>query len=328
MNIYDIADKCGVSIATVSRVLNNSPKVRAQTREKVLEVIEAEGYTPNAFAQGLGSGSMGMVGVLCTDIRDPFYAEAVGHVEQYLRENNMNAILRCSGATPEGRKQALEYMVQHNVDAVVLVGSAFLEEEDNTPIAEAASRVPVILINGYIELPGVYSVTSDERGAMKDLVDLLMRRQRRRILLLHDQPTYSSRQKIAGYRDGYLAAGLEADPQLIVQVPRRLEDVNACVKQLLVRGVSFDAVIGTEDILALGTQKALQRIGLSLPIIGFNNSVLAGCATPELTSVDNNLETLCATAMEVLSNLLNKNEAPTHTEIPTRLVERDTFRAN
>lgn len=328
MNIYDIAEKAGVSIATVSRVLNDSPNVRATTRERVLEVIRQEGYTPNAFARGLGLGSMRMVGILCTNVRDTFYAEAVGYVEEHLRQNNLNAILRCTGPTAEDKKQALEYMVQKNVDAIVLIGSTFREDDNNSHIAAAALQVPIIIVNGHIDLPGVYCVTCDEKRAIFDLVDQLFRRHKKRILFLHEAITYSCQQKIAGYREGYAHCGETADDALIVQVERNLDAVNDCIKRLLVQGVSFDAVIGAEDILALGAQKSLHRIGLNMPIIGFNNSILARCATPELTSVDNGLQAMCTTALQVLDNLLDKQPATPHTVIPARLIERDSFRLN
>ncbi|MBQ4612844.1 MAG: LacI family DNA-binding transcriptional regulator [Clostridia bacterium] len=328
MNIYDIAEKSGVSIATVSRVLNDSPNVRAATRERVLEVIRAEGYTPNAFARGLGLGSMRMVGILCTSVRDPFYAQAVGHVEEHFRRNGLNAILRCTGPTTEEKKQALEYMTQKNVDAIVLIGSIFCEDEDNSHIAAAAQQVPIIIINGHIDLPGVYCVTSDERKAVCDLVEALFRRHKKRILFLHDIMTYSCQQKIAGYRDGCALFDEPVDDALIVPVERNLDAVNDCIKRLLVQGVSFDAVVGAEDILALGAQKSLHRIGLNMPIIGFNNSTLARCATPELTSIDNGLEQMCTIALGVLDTLLEKKEASRHTVVPAKLVERDSFRAN
>lgn len=328
MNIYDIAEKSGVSIATVSRVLNDSPNVRAATRERVLEVIRAEGYTPNAFARGLGLGSMRMVGILCTSVRDQFYAEAVGYVEEHFRQNGLNAILRCTGSTVEEKKQALEYMVQKNVDAIVLIGSIFREETDNSHIAAAAKQVPIIIINGHIDLPNVYCVTCDERKAVCDLVELLFRRHKKRILFLRDTMTYSCQQKINGYRDGYTMFDEAVDEALIVSVERNLDAVNDCIKRLLVQGVSFDAVVGAEDILALGAQKSLLRIGLNMPIVGFNNSTLARCATPELTSIDNGLETMCTTALRVLDDLLDKKEAPSHTVISARLIERDSFRSN
>ena len=85
MNIYDVAKQCGVSIATVSRVLNENPNVNAQTRARVLEVIRELGYTPNVFARGLGLNSMKMIGIMCTDVSDPYYAKAVSLTEQLLR---------------------------------------------------------------------------------------------------------------------------------------------------------------------------------------------------------------------------------------------------
>ncbi len=328
MNIYDIAEKSGVSIATVSRVLNDSPNVRASTRDRVLAVIRQEGYTPNAFARGLGLGSMRMVGILCTDVRDPFYAEAVGNVEEHLRKNSLNAILRCTGDTAEEKKAALAYMLQKNVDAVVLIGSVFREDDDNSHIAAAAQQVPIIIINAHIDLPGVYCVTSDERTAVRHLVNELFSRHKKRVLFLHDIMTYSCQQKIAGYRDAYAAAGEMPDETLLVPVERNLDAVNECIKRLLVSGGNFDAVIGAEDILALGAQKAMQRIGLKMPIIGFNNSYLARCATPELSSIDNGLRDMCEKALQILDALLEKQEAAAHTVIPATLIERDSFRLN
>ena len=107
MNIYDIAEQCGVSIATVSRVLNNSPNVRAQTRERILAVMQEKGYTPNACARGLGLGSMRQVGVLCTHIEDAFQATDVAYIEERLRTQEMNAILRCTGSTAQVKQEAL-----------------------------------------------------------------------------------------------------------------------------------------------------------------------------------------------------------------------------
>ena len=328
MNIYDIAAKSGVSIATVSRVLNNAANVREATRDRVLQVMREEGFTPNKFARGLSLGSMRMVGILCSNIRDPFYATAVGCVEDYLRRNDLNAVLRCTGPEVEDKKKALDYLVQQKMDAIILVGSSFIEVEDNTHIAQAAAQVPVIIINGYVDLPGVYCVTCDERTAMADLTGLLFRRTRQRVLLLHGPMTQSCRQKIAGYTDAHTAAGVPLLASRIVQAERQLEEINACVKHLLVTGVTFDAVVGTEDMLAVGAQKALQRIGLTMPVVGFNNSHLARCSSPELTSVDNELEKLCATALQTLIDLLDKKEVAPHITIPARLVERESFRFN
>lgn len=326
MNIYDIAEKCGVSIATVSRVLNNNPNVSAATRAKIQAVMDEENYSPNAFARSLGSGNTRMVGVLCADIRDSHYAGMVSTLEAQLRQRNLPVLLRCSGLSAEEEKQALEAMVNSKVDAILMVGSAPREDAQNDPIRQAAKQVPVILLDSYVDDKNVHCVTSDQRGVVMDLVAQLMGRQRRRILFLRDQLTYSCQQKIDGYLDALAAAGVEPDPSLIVAAGQQMEDVNNCIKQLLINRVTFDAVIGAEDLLALGAQKSLGRTGLNMPIIGFGNSLAGRYATPELTTVDTAPEELCAAGIRMLDDLLAGKEVTDHVIIPAHLIQRDTFR--
>ena len=97
MNIYDISVKAGVSIATVSRVLNGSDKVKSSTRKKVLEVIEESGYTPNAFARSLGLNSMSTIGILCSDASDVYQAQAIYYLERELRKSSYTSMLCCTG---------------------------------------------------------------------------------------------------------------------------------------------------------------------------------------------------------------------------------------
>ncbi|MBO5501473.1 MAG: LacI family DNA-binding transcriptional regulator, partial [Clostridia bacterium] len=97
MNIYDISEKAGVSIATVSRVLNDSPHVSQKTREKVLAVINDCDYVPNAFARGLGLNTMKTIGLLCPNAADPYLAEALAHLERAFRQNGYNCLLSCTG---------------------------------------------------------------------------------------------------------------------------------------------------------------------------------------------------------------------------------------
>jgi len=337
MNIYDIADKCGVSIATVSRVLNNNPNVSAATRAKILAVLEETNYTPSALARSLGSGAEAAapaasvpqgVGVLCADIRNPYYADIIAHLEEQLRQRQLPMLLRSLGNTPAEEQQSLEALLSSGVTAIICIGLMRYETLDASPITAAAQRVPVILSDGYVDAPGVYGITCDHRRAMAELVELLMRRQRRRILFLYDRLDHGCQEKIEGYKAALETAGIPFDPALLLQVGTRPEDVNACMKNLLIKRVSFDAVIGAEDGLALGAQKALQRTGLNMPVIGFHNSLIARCANPELTSVDCNPAEMCARALNVLDALAAGKATEPYTVLPTRLVERDTFRNN
>jgi LacI family transcriptional regulator len=325
MNIYDIAKRSGVSIATVSRVLNGGKNVSEKTRKKVLGVIDQESYTPNVFARGLGLNSMKMVGILCTDVSDIYYATAVSLVESCLRERGLDVLLCCTGSRLENKKKYLDLLLQKRVDAVMLIGSTFKEDTDNSHIEAAAAQVPVIIINGLVELPGVVCVLCDEKSAEEQNVELLNRRGCSRVLYLYDVLTYSGRQKLAGYRDGCAASGCEQSESLVVKTTKSIESARDKVLELLQAGVAFDAVMASEDILAIGAQKALAQRNISLPIIGFNNSVLAQSATPALTSVDGMLETLCPTAVNLLGDLLEGKPVPDKVVLSAKLVERQTF---
>ncbi|MGI5896535.1 MAG: LacI family DNA-binding transcriptional regulator [Oscillospiraceae bacterium] len=325
MNIYDIAEKSGVSIATVSRILNGGKNVSPKTQEKVLAVMQAEGYTPNVFARGLGLGSIRMVGILCTDVSDIYYAKAVSLMENALRPRGYDTLLCCSGSRIEDKRASLRMLLDKRVDAVVLIGSTFQEETDNSHLEAAAKQVPVLIINGAVDLSGVTCLLCDERSAVANNVSLLAQAGCRRILYLYDTMTSSGGQKRAGYRDGLEAAGIAWEDALCLRVKKSLSAAQQAVAALLRDGTAFDAVMASEDLLAIGAQKALAEAGKRLPIIGFNNSLLAECAAPALTSVDNMLDTLCPLAAGLLERLLDGQEVPQKTVVSAKLMERETF---
>ncbi len=328
MNIYDIAKRSGVSIATVSRVLNGSPSVSEKTRGRVLAVMEEEGYTPNAFARGLGLNSMRMIGILCTDISDTFYAKAVSLVEGQLRRNGFDALLCCTGNDLEDKKKYLDLLLAKHVDAVILIGSAFKENVDNSHIENAAKQVPVVIINGLVELPGVYCALCDERSAVQSNVLSLHRQGIDRILYLYDTLTYSGCVKIEGYREGLRQSGQPFREELLIRAEKSVEAVRGTVRGLLRGGADFSAVMASEDLIAVGALKALQDEGRTMPVVGFNNSVLAECSSPGLSSVDNMLDTLCPTAVGMLEDIFDGRNVPQKIIISSRLVERETFRAD
>ncbi len=327
MNIYDIARRSGVSIATVSRVLNGGKNVSEKTKEKVLAVMQEEEYTPNAFARGLGLNSMKMVGILCTDVSDDYYAKAVSLIEGSLRRRGFDVLLCCTGNSLEEKKKYMELLLQKHVDALVLIGSAFQEKTDNSHIESASKQVPVVIINGLVELPNVYCVLCEEKEAVQDNVRLLFQQGCRKILYLYDTLTYSGCQKLSGYREGCLQCGISEKDLLAVCVGKGVEQTKTKVESMMRDGVLFEAVMASEDLIAIGAQKAVAASGLTLPVIGFNNSVLAQCASPALSSVDNMLETLCPTAVNLLMDLLENKAVPGKIVLSAHLVERETFHA-
>ena len=111
----------------------------------------------------------------------------------------------------------------------------------------------------------------------------------------------------------------------MVKVPKSIQDVTAKVTELLNSGLKFSAVMASEDLLAIGALKALQNANSSMPVIGFNNSILSQCSSPALTTVDNMLDTLCPTAVNMLVDILESKIVPQKIVISSKLIERDTF---
>lgn len=131
MTIYDISEKAGVSIATVSRVLNGSSNVSDKTKKKVLDVINQYEYTPNAFARGLGLNTMKTIGVMCADSSDLYLAKAIYFIEQKLRANGYDSILCCTGYELETEEKCLNLLISKKVDGIILVGSHFIYESES-----------------------------------------------------------------------------------------------------------------------------------------------------------------------------------------------------
>ena len=305
MNIYDIAERAGVSIATVSRVLNGSANVSAKTQAKVLGVIEESGYTPNVFARGLGLNTMKMIGVLCTDVADIFYAKAVSVIENSLRQYGYDSLLCSTGKNLEDKQKYIDLLLAKRVDALILIGSIFKEEADNSHIEKAAAKVPTVIINGLIDVPNTYCVTCDEYQAMYEQVIHLNKRGCHDILYLYDVESYSGLQKLDGFKDAHRNCGFAVNPKLIVKVDKDIDEVEKVVTTLLNTDIHFSAVVTSEDQLAIGAMHALQKKGFcipnDLPVIGFNNSLLCECTMPKLSSVDNMVESLCNTAVTILT---------------------------
>ena len=334
MNIYDISEKSGVSIATVSRVINNNPHVSPKTREKVLAVMEACGYVPNAFARGLGLNTMKTIGLLCPNAADAYLAQALAYLEQAFRPHGYNCLFSCTGKDLESRQKSVEEMNSRHVDGMVLMGSTFIEDQecDNDYIRAAARSVPVVLLNGSYPCENVFCVVCDDQRSTMEAVQHLIDKGRRRILYLYHSSNYSGRKKLSGYRAGLESRGIPADEALIrffSEDKMSVIQVRDYLLSLHESGLVFDAVLTSEDILGVGAVKYARALGLSIPeqlsIIGYNNSTLCLCSDPELTSVDNRLKAICDQCVSTLLAVLEgKRDLPQKTVFTGELVKRSS----
>ena len=330
MNIYDVSEHAHVSIATVSRVINGNPNVSEKTRKRVLDVMEELGYTPNVFARSLGLNTMKTIGIMCADSSDPWLAEAIYYLEKELRGNGYDSLLCCTGYLPETKKKYLELLRSKRVDAIILTGSHYIEAKakDNTYLLEAARDLPIMLVNGTLDGEQIYSTVCDDHAAVYDATLRLYNSGRSSVLYLYSGNSFSNLRKISGYQDAVRDAGFLIREELMVLCQKDLDAAMDRLEVLSRSGVHFDAILASEDILAVGAVKYADRAGLKVPqelsIIGYNNSILSRCTTPEITSVDNKVEALCTTTVNTLMKVLEVGNVPTKTTITPELIKRGT----
>lgn len=335
MTIYDISEKAGVSIATVSRVLNGSANVSEKTKKKVLDVIRRYEYTPNAFARGLGLNTMKTIGVMCADSSDLYLAKGVYYIEQKLRDNGYDSLLCCTGYEMEPRIAAINLLINKKVDGIILVGSNYVYErdQDNRYIADAAMQVPVMLLNAELDAPNVYSVVSDDFTSIYAATLQLIQDGVSDIVYFYNSTSYSGKKKLAGFTAAMEDKKLFKGAELRQYYQGSHEDIGAMtehLKKLRRKGISFHGVVASDDMLALAALKYARQANLSVPedfcVCGYNNSLLAVCGDPELSSVDNKLETLCQHLIGTLMGVLNGNEMPKKTVFSGELIKRGTTR--
>ncbi len=330
MNIYDVSKKAGVSIATVSRVLNGNHNVSEKTKQRVLDVMDELGYTPNVFARGLGLNTMKTIGIMCTDSSDVYLANAVYYLEQELRTQGYDCILCCTGSSHETKKKYTELLISKRVDGIILVGSKFLDAEPsyNSYIIEAAKTLPIMMVNCYLEGDNIYCTQCDDETAVYSVTDSLIRSGCHNIVYLYTSTSQSGQNKLSGYKKA-----LELN-----HLPLRKEFMQLCHKDILrareylnslyAGGILFDAVVTSDDSLAVGALKFAYEHHIPVPeelsIVGYNNSILARCTEPELTSIDSKVEALCATTVNTLMGVFNGSDVPTRTHITADLIKRNT----
>lgn len=324
MNIYDIAKLAGVSIATVSRVVNDSPKVSEKTKEKVRRVMEENSYTPNAFARGLGLDTMHLVGVVCPDAGNPHMAHMISGLEKNLRDCGYGCILVCSGYGIEEKQRAIEEILQRKIDALMLVGAEYADGR-LTGIGAAAKGMPVFLLNGCVDNKDIYCVFPDEFQAVYDVTQELLMAGRKKILFLGNAGEGLTEQR-RGYEAALEDFGNTADEKLILECERGI--LAARDRLFKSREQEFDAVIAADDSLAAGALKFVALKGWKVPeevcIVGFYNSELAVSCEPELSSVDGRDEAICRMSVELLTAVFSGEAVLKRRKLKCHLEKRGT----
>jgi DNA-binding LacI/PurR family transcriptional regulator len=285
--IYDVAKKAGVSIATVSNVVNGTGKIGDKTKLKVLEIMKEINYRPSVVASALMGKSTYTIGLLIPDISNPFFAEIARSVEDRGHELGFNLVICSTDNNPKKEAQYLSLLKQKSVDGIIL-GTGLRNDitlkelqEENVPIAVIARETTSITANSVLvdDYSGGYQATSH-------LIEL---GHERIAVIAEDLNVMSSRERVRGYKQALEEKGLNVDEKYILVSDFTVEDGKKITHQLLDSDNPPTAVFACNDMLAIGVIQAARDKGYNIPeklsVVGFDNTILATVTDPPLTTV-------------------------------------------
>jgi LacI family transcriptional regulator len=290
----------------------------------VEQVLKKMNYTPNAIARSLAVNTTKTIGVLTSDVRDSYYANAIYTIEQEFGNLGYNVILSNTGGAVKKKREYIKIMLEKKVDGIILVGSVFKEKGSNRHIYDAALKVPVIMLNSTLAGENIYSVVCDDARATMEIVGWLYERGYRNIIYFYDVESFSGLAKIRGFRKAMEEKQLRLGKDVLLQVSSGLEGGYEGVEYLDRNGVIYDAIVASDDLIAAGALKGLMKIGKRVPedvaVFGYNNSQISRCTTPELSTVDNKVSILAAEAVKMLYDVLAGKEVASKKVIIPELV--------
>lgn len=329
MTIYDIAREAGVSASSISRVVNNKPGVSKQNREKIRNLLQKYHYQPNEAARGLVTSSSKMVGILVADVRTQHHIEGAYHIAHELAKHGYCSLILNTGSTEREHEAAIQTLERRNVEAAVLMGSVFQTETTRSAVLHYLPDIPIFMLNGFLDLPNIYGVLSDEKSGVEDCVQLLAKKGRRKIAFFVDAPTPSSLCKTEGFESGMAALGVAAqDVWLYERVEGSVQGGYAAAQRLLAEHPEVDGLICSLDIIACGAIQAICASGRQVPrdvaVIGIDNSIYTEICVPHLTSLDNMIFDSGVMIAHKLIDCLEGRAGNQKTLLFTRIHERDT----
>lgn len=310
MSIQKIARMAGVSVATVSRVLNNSDSVKPANRQKVLEAIEESNYQPNLLARQLRTARSSMILVLVSDISNPFCAEVVKGIEEQAERNGYRILLCNSGADIARSRSSLQLLSGKMVDGIITM-DAFSKLPE---LSQLIGRAPWVQCAEHDDNGQISCVGIDDDVAAQSVVHYLAGQGRQRIALInHDLRYRYARLRQQGY------AYQLKEQQLAWQAIAYASELSfnagkAAMNQLLAGETRPDAVFAVSDTLAAGAMAAIQQAGLRIPqdiaVVGFDGSELADMVSPPLTTLAQPSREIGRRACELVLQKIIRPDSP------------------
>jgi DNA-binding LacI/PurR family transcriptional regulator len=330
--LKDVAELAGVSVKTVSNVVNGYVHVRPHTRARVMEAIAALDYRPNISARNLRLGRTGIIALAVPELDIPYFAELAKHVVRAAAQHEWTVLIDQTNGDPEQERLVASGIRDHMIDGLIFSPLALAGAD----LDARAKTTPMVLLGERVAHGPADHVAIDNVAAARDVTAHLVGLGRRRIAAIgaqHTAEAATARLRLAGYAQALDAAGLGRDEALIAPASawHRADGAEA-MRALLATGAPPDAVVCFNDTLALGAMRELHDAGLRVPddvaVAGFDDIEDGRFSVPTLTTVAPDKADLARIAVDLLAARLTSTEGapPREQTVPHRLIPRESTR--
>lgn len=301
--IYDISKKLKVSAATVSRALNDSPKISARTKELVLKTANEMNYKQNRLALALKSGKTNNVGVIVPYINRNFFSSVIRGIEEELTPEGYHVIICQTHEDEELEKQQINALLDTQIDGIFISISKTTRKKDHiNKILQ--NNTPLVFFDRKLTIPGVSSVTIDDyRGGFSATEHLIQQGCKKIAYFSGDLNLEIYTNRYEGYKAALKTYGLDFNPDLVMQVSSKIEAGAAAVEALWNLEDKPDAIFSAGDYNALGAIQELKRRNVKIPedvcVVGFSNEPFTKYMELPISSVDQTPQLMGKIAAEV-----------------------------
>lgn len=326
--MLEVAKLAGVSKTTVSRVLSGNGYVGQEARARVLQAIENSGYRPNLLARNLATQRTQTLGLVVTNTlyHGVYFSELLFNAARMTEDRGRQLILADGKQSAAEEREAIQYLLDMRCDAIIIY-PRFLSVEELSELVQQTSQ-PVMVLNRRLPNDSSHCVWSDQRSSSADAVQQLIARGHREIAFITGaagSPTGIER--LAGYKDALTQQGIAVRDELIAEGNWTPASGMAAVSALLTRGLSFSALVASNDDMAIGAIRQLHDSGIeagAVSVVGFDNIALAPYTMPSLSSVRIPVTEMIKEAINRLIFMLDGGEFTQKHLFPGELILRDS----
>ncbi len=325
--IKDVAKKAGVSISTVSRVINDSKPVTNEVKQRVLDVIKETGYVPNPLARSLVTKKSQLIGVIVPEVTDTFAAEVLNGIEEISKMYDYDILLANTYSEKDLEVKNINLLRAKQVEGIVMISWDI--DKDVVGLLED-SGIPAVYISKTTRDFDIYNVSINNNSAVKDMTNFLLDRGHKKIVLLNTTfQTNLADERLTGYRDAIVGGGLKVNEGFIKSCGPTFDDGYMAVKEMLESKVDVDAIFATSDEVAIGAINACFDLGYKVPedisVVGFYDIEFSKMCRPKLTTVKQPLYDMGAVAIRMIIKMVKGIEIDEKkVELPYTISDRDS----